>query len=128
MEFTRPGAALIALAGCSLLLGTARYGATTVPHSTAALRAALPEPCAAGYVAARPVDRRFETTFDDVIGASATVKVYVDSEGHVQAADIVSASDDITGATAVDVLRSQRFIPARCGSEPEPGLFIARFN
>jgi hypothetical protein len=128
MEFIRPGAALIALAGCSLLLGTARYGATTVPHSTAALRAALAEPCAERYVAPRPLDRRFETTFHDVIGASATVKVYVDAEGRVKAADIVSASDDVTGATALDVLRSQRFIPARCGSEPQPGLFIARFN
>lgn len=120
--------ALIALAVPLSLLGTAPYGSTSVPRSTAALRAALAERCPAKYAAPQPTDKRFENTFSDVIGASATVKVYVNADGRVTAADIVSASDDVTGATAVDVLRRQRFVPARCGSEPEPGVFVARFN
>ncbi|MBV9271333.1 MAG: hypothetical protein JO165_09570 [Candidatus Eremiobacteraeota bacterium] len=99
-----------------------------MPHSTAALRAALSEPCGQHYAAAQPVNRRFENAFTDVIGASATVKVYVNAAGRVTAADIVTASDDITGATAVNLIGSQRFVPARCGSEPEPGMFLARFN
>lgn len=111
------------------LMGFAPYGHSTLPHSTAALRElADNDQCGSAARAPRPVDAAFGNAFGDVVGASAMVNAYVDPNGHVIAADIVSESDDITGPAAIELLRKQRFHPASCGRRAEMGLYVARFN
>jgi hypothetical protein len=111
------------------LMGFAPYGHSALPHSTAALRElAETDQCTSGLRGPRPFDAKFGDAFGDVVGASALVNAYVDANGRVIAADIVSESDDITGPAAIDLLRAQKFHPASCGSRREPGLYVARFN
>jgi len=120
-----PFAVLAAVA----LLGAAPYGHAVLPHSSAALReVAERDQCGARFSAPRPYDTRVTNAFDDVVGASATVNVYVDADGRVVAADVVSESDDITGPAAVALLRAQRFHPASCGRRAAAGVYQARFN
>lgn len=121
--------AVVLLLAAVALMGFAPYGHSTVPHSTAALRElAETDQCSSGLRAPRPVDAKFGAAFGDVVGASAMVNAYIDSNGRVVAADIVSESDDITGPAAIELLRAQKFHPASCGGRPELGLYVARFN
>jgi hypothetical protein len=101
-----------------------------LPAATARIRAITRAPCAARTVTPpRPEDpSALLNAFDNVVGGSATIAVYLDARGHPIAEDVTSYSDDGFRAAASRVLAAWQFIPARCDGHPVAGRYVVRFN
>lgn len=101
-----------------------------LPVATARIRESIASACAAGDATpARPKDApALANSFEDVLGGSATIAVYVDARGRPFAEDVRSYSDDGFRKAASRVLAGWPFVPARCDGRPVAGRYVVRFN
>ncbi|MGZ3497558.1 MAG: hypothetical protein ACXWNK_18115 [Vulcanimicrobiaceae bacterium] len=101
-----------------------------LPIATAQIRERSEAVCAGDHATtARPKDApALASAFDDVLGGSATITVYVDARGRPIAEDVSSYSDDGFRTAASRMLAGWPFVPARCDGRPVAGRYVVRFN